>query len=163
MTSVLLSVHNKGLILAATAKMGQSEAVTSGTRSYPWAPANGGDHDASGLGNRCGDRGAPGIPPVSCRRANRQASHELNSLSPLCQIFIFSFVWQISHPHLLPKPLWLRPPSVPLLKTQHHQSFMLAATPGHSHPLMWNDDLCLGFFLLCEIILICFFAVSQTQ
>lgn len=159
MTSVLLSVHNKGLILAA--KTSQSEAVTSGARSYPWAPANGGDHDASGLGNRCGDRGAPGIPPVSCRRANRQASHELNSLSPLCQIFIFSFVWQISRPHLLPNPLWLRPPSVLLLKTQHHRSFMLAAA-GHSHPLMWNGDMCMLFFLLCEIILI-FFAVSQTQ
>ena len=84
---------------------------------------------AAGPGSRSSDRRAPGIPPVSHKRTNRQASYILNSLSPLCQIFILSFHWQIpsAHPRLLLIHPKLRP-SARLLKTHQRQPVMSAST-----------------------------------
>lgn len=65
---------------------------------HPWSVCNGRGSAVWPGSGRC-DRHAPGIPPVSCKRTNRQAPHKLNSLSPLCQIFISSFAWQIPSAH----------------------------------------------------------------
>lgn len=68
----------------------------------------------------CSGRRSPGIPPVSRRRTNRQASYKLNSQPPPCQIFIVSLVRQVPparppHPPLIQQPK-LRP------RTSRHEA-----------------------------------------
>lgn len=107
MTFALVSVHNKALIWVLVGGSSRRRRANEVPRRRRRVPARGrsplgllgggggggaGEGHRLGLAAGCGDRRAPGIPPVSHTRTNRQASYELNSLSPLCQIFIFSFV-----------------------------------------------------------------------
>lgn len=94
-TFALVSVHNKALIQVLVGGLSRRRRANEDLRRLQRIPSRGRPRrwcrSLLGLAAGYSDRRAPGIPPVSHTRTKRQASYELNSLSPLCQI-IFSFV-----------------------------------------------------------------------